>query len=142
MRQHTDWLRLHIESIPALEAKTFVSVVRYPAPRENEIVAPPYVVIHPQDGTDELTRYSGHRATQKPVWTLHSVGVDEFQASAIAASIKNSLVIHGIGVIPVIEGENPRRVWWESPTPVQIDRDFKPPLLYHVARVGFTSDLI
>lgn len=140
MKQHTDWLKALIQEIPALASKTFVTIVRYPAPNESTAVTVPYLVIHPADGSDEATRLTGPRATQNPRFTLHSVGLTAEQATWVAKVVKDKLIITGLGITPTIAGERPGSVWWSSPIPLQIDTDVTPALCYHVAECGFSSD--
>lgn len=140
MRKHTAWLVSTIQSFPALSTKTFVMVARNPAPNAAVKVLPPYVVVHPTDGVDDTDRLTGPSVTKRPRWVIHSVGVDAEQAAWAAEQVKNRLIIGGLGVVPVIEGERPGALWYSSPTPIQLDTDVTPALCFHVAECGFTSD--
>ena len=131
MKRHTDALKALIQTVPALAAKTFVTL----APT----TAVPYVVIHPMDGTDESTRLAGPNATQHPRFVIHSVGSTYEQCAAVAEAVKSKLVVGGLGVTPVVPGEQSGRLEYSSPTPIQIDTDVSPPLCYHVAEVTFES---
>jgi hypothetical protein len=134
MRKHTAWLKATIQGIPTVASKTYVTRVTPGA-----IVAPPYVVIHPADGIDQVERMAGPRSTQHPRFTIHSVGVDADQCGWLAEQIKSRLVVNGFGVIPTVPGERCGRVWWDSPIPIQIDDDGDP-VYFHVAECGFSSD--
>lgn len=134
MKQHTDWLISTIQTIPALAAKTFNTIVPH------DTVAP-YVVVYPSDGVNEQDRFTGPMNTVHPRFTVQSVGITAEQAAAAAALVRAKLIVTGLGVIPTIAGENTRRVWYSVPQAIQADRDVEPPLIYHTAECGFASDL-
>ena len=140
MKQHTDWLESRIEAVAALATKTFVTLVKYPAPNENTPVTVPYVVIHPADGADRTDRLTGPKVVQNPRFTLHSVGATATQAAWAAKVVKDQLVINGIGVTPIIDGERCGRVWYSAPIPLQTDTDGPSALVFHVAECGFESN--
>lgn len=132
MRRHTEALKALIQTVPALTAKTFVTL----APT----TAVPYVVIHPMDGNDESTRLAGPASTQHPRFVIHSVGSDYNQCAAIAEAVKSKLVVGGLGVTPAVPGELSGRIEYSSPIAIQIDRDVSPPLCYHVAEITWTGE--
>lgn len=132
MRSHTAWLKARIESVTALASSTFVTV----APANTPL---PYVLIHPMDGADVADRFTGPRSVQNPRFVIHSVGSTYEQCAWAAEKVKAVLVVAGLGVIPTITGELPRRVWYSVPQPVQTDDDVTPPLIYHTAECGFES---
>ena len=134
MRKHTAWLKARIQSVPALASSVFVTVVPAGA-------SLPYVVIHPADGTDAADRLTGPSALQNPRFTFHSVGSTYEQCAWAAEQVKAALIVGGLGVTPAITGEIAGRVWYSVPQPVQTDDDVNPPLLFHTAEVGFTSEL-
>lgn len=134
MKQHTDALKALIQSVPALASKTFVTVT--PAG-----VAPPYVVIHPADGTDTQERLTAPRVAQHPRFTIHSVGSSADNCAAVAKAVKDKLIVGGRGVRVDVPGEKSFPAWWESPIPIQVDNDVTPPLIYHVAECGWSSNL-
>lgn len=138
MKQHTDWVKAQLQSIPALAAKTFVLDARKDG--AGDFPKAPFVVIHPVDGIDTDERYTGPALTQHPRFTLHIVGSSYDNVAVVAALVKPLFTVDGLGVIPVIPDERPRRVWWHSPLPIQLDRDVTPPIPYQVVEIGFTSD--
>jgi hypothetical protein len=136
-RRHDNALLAIIRSIPTAASKTFLSSVTSP---DGSVVNAPYVVVHPADGTDNTDRLAGPATTQHPRWTIHSVGTTTDQAKWVAEQIKAKIIVAGIGITPTIEGESAGAFWYSSPLPVQTDDDFTPPLHYHVAECGFSSD--
>lgn len=141
MRQHTAWLKARVESVPALASKTFVTLVKYPAPNQSVKVEVPFVVIHPFDGIDEQSRFTGPRTKFNPRFVVHSVGADYTQAAAIAEAVKAKFVSGGFGIVPDVPGENSQKLTYEVPTGIQIDDDVTPALCYHVAEIGWSSEL-
>lgn len=138
-RKHTAALKALIQQVPAVATKTFVTVARYPAPNQAVKVEPPYVVIHPADGADEATRFTGPRDTMHPRFVVHTVGTTAEMAQLVAEQWKAKLIVNGFGIRPEVPGERTDRFWWDSPIPVQVDKDVTPWLCYHVAECGFTS---
>lgn len=135
MRQHTTALKALIEGAPALAGKVHVTLADGgPGPLKL-----PYVVIHPSDGTDAADRFTGPKQMYRPRFTVHSVGADANQAAATAEAVKKRLIVGGFGVVPAIPGEDPKRLWYSVPMPLQVDRDVSPPLVFHVAECGFES---
>lgn len=131
-RAHTAWLLARIRTLP--DIPVFETTNEQP-----DKTLTPYVVVHPASGVDDQRRYTGPRLTQNPRFTIHSVGEDADQAAALGEMIKSLLVVNGFGVIPTITGERSERFWWDSPTPVQVDKDINPWVVYHVAECGFSS---
>lgn len=142
MRRHTTWLKSQVETVPAIATKTFVTEAKYPAPNQAVKVEPPYVVIHPFDGVDEQTRFTGPRTTQHPRFVIHSVGLDYNQAAAVGEAVKSKVVVGGFGIVPDVAGENSRSLTYEVPTGVQLDKDVSPPLCVHIAEVGWSADTL
>ena len=138
MKQHTDWVKSRIQSVTNFAEKTFVTA----APRDatGKLPAAPYVVIHPADGVDTQERYTGPRATQNPRFTLHIVGRDYDSIAAVTRNVKAKFIENGFGVVPVIDGEKCRKVWWESPGVPEPDTDVTPQIAYGIVELGFTSD--
>lgn len=134
MRQHTSWLKAEIQTVPALASKTFVTLAT------NTSV--PYVVIHPFDGVDEQSRFTGPRTEFHPRFVVHSVGSTYEQCAAIAEAVKKRLVVDGFGIVPNIPGERSHKLTYEVPTGIQVDTDVSPPLCFHVAEIGWTSELL
>lgn len=135
MKQHTDALVALLKTVPAFASKTFVTMV--PAGTTPTL---PYLLVHPSDGTDSQERVTGPRITRHPRFTLHTVGSSYDQVAAGAKQIKDKLIVSGRGVTLTVTGEVCQPVWYESPVPIQIDADVTPPLIYHVAEVGFRAD--
>lgn len=145
MRVHTAWLKAVIESLPGGvvdgRSQVFVSRAVYPDAPDVK-VSYPYWVIHPADGRDTQERFTGPRLTRHPRFTVHSVGSYSDQASIAAENLCNALIVNGFGVVPTIAGEAPKPVWYSSPIPVQVDSTIQPPTFYHVAEIGFDSDVL
>jgi hypothetical protein len=141
-RNHTAWLLAQLQTIPILSNQVFVTKAVYPAPNQATRVVVPYAVIHPADGIDEQARHSGPNTIINPRFTIHAVGLTADHSRAIAEKIKAVLVVAGFGIIPTISGERPRRLWYHSPLPIQVDSDITPEVFFHVAEVGFASELI
>lgn len=142
MRRHTDWLKGKIETVAPVASKTFVTEAEYPAPNQAVKVEVPYVVIHPFDGTDEQSRFTGPKSTVNPRYVIHSVGLDYNQAAAVGEAVKAKLVINGFGIIPDVPGDDSRMLSYEVPTGILLDKDVSPPLCVHIAEVGWSADLI
>ena len=139
MKKHTDAVKTAIQQIPAVASKTWVSV----APRDSQgkLPAPPYVVIHPQAGTDKQDRVTGPKKSQYPRFTLHMVGSSYDNAASVAELVKAKFVVAGVGVKLAITGETTKPCWWSQPLPTQVDDSVAPPLVYEVAELGFQSDI-
>lgn len=145
MKAHTDWLKARMETMPGAviggRSQVFVTKAQYPGSDSAVKVTYPYWVIHPQDGNDEQTRFTGPKLTQHPRFTIHSVGLSYDSAAIAGENVKKILIVNGFGVVPAIGGENSRRVWYDVPIPVQTDADVTPAIAFHVAECGFESDL-
>ena len=135
MQKDTDWLTGRIKIVPALTAKTFVSV----APSGTDF---PFVVVHPQDGTDDTDRLTGPNINRHPRFTIHSVGKTAQQAQAVGEAVKAQLIVHGFGVVPDVPGEWCGRVWYSVPTAIQVDKDLTPWWFTHVAECGWPSQTL
>lgn len=150
MRVHTAWLRAVIESIPgALNggpdgglSQVFETKAEYESPYQQAKLTYPYWVIHPADGTDTTDRFNGPKLIQHPRFTVWTVGEDADQAADAAEKVKALLVVGGRGVIPTIEGEISYQIRYSVPLPIQSDKNATPPICYHVAEIGFDSELI
>lgn len=137
MKVHTAAVKAAIETVSALASKTFVSV----APRTNGILPiPPYVVIHPSDGTDSQGRVTGPHSTRNPDFTLHIVGASYDNAQTVTELVKAKFVVNGFGVKLTVTGETTKPCKWSSPIPTQVDNSLTPPLIYNVAELSFQSD--
>ena len=135
MKAHTDSLVALLKTIPAFAIKTYVTIV--PA---GTTPTQPYLLVHPADGVDSQERVTGPRITRHPRFTIHTVGGSYDQVSAASKAVKDKLIVSGRGVTLTVAGEKCQPVWYESPIPIQVDSDVTPPLVYHVAEVGFRSD--
>lgn len=135
-RAHTAWLQALIQTMPEVATKTFVTTI----PDQVKAV-PPYVVIHPATGTNTAERESSGAFTRNPRWTIHTVGVTSEQAAKVGEKIGDLLVPPpmGVGITPTIAGERPNAVWWNSPAPVQVDKQVVPWVIFHIAECGFSS---
>lgn len=127
-----------VSQVPILAGRVYVTTA--PAPPTGGTLPLPYAVIHPADGKDEQTRFTGPYSTEHPEFTIHSVGSTANQAKVVADLIKAQIIVNGFGVIPVVAGRKNQPAYYRSPIPVQIDADVTPPLCFHVAEVGWTSD--
>jgi hypothetical protein len=124
-----------IKTVPAVASKTFISIT------PGGTVQPlPYVIVHPADGVDEQTRFTGPYATTHPEFTLHIVGGSAEQASALTALVKAKFTTGGVFIIPTVSGRVGKNGYWRSPLPIQIDNDVAPALTYQVIQLGWTSD--
>lgn len=133
MKQHTHWLRDHINAIPSLTGRVYLT---------GEVpqgAATPFVVVHPSDGSDEQDRLTGPSGLMQPRFTIHTVGRVYDEVATFAGRIKAALTPDGFGIVPTIPGEKSHRVWWDSPVAIQRDTDTTPARLYHVAECGFAS---
>lgn len=135
MRVHTAALVSRLQSVPALAAKTFVSM----AP--NGTVAP-YVIVHPADGVDTVERLAGPASTQHPRFTLFFVGSSYDNAATVTELAKAKFVDRGTAIQVVVEGERSGGLQWSSPQPVQVDNDVTPPLVYSTVEISWYSDLL
>lgn len=146
MRAHTAWLKSVLDGIPGAvnvdgRSQVFVSKAEYPSPDTKVPLTYPYWVIHPVDGKDTADRFTGPYVTRHPRFTIWSVGLTYDSAATAAENVRAALVVNGRGVVPSIEGELSRSVWYSAPIPVQTDTTKTPALVYHVAEVGFDSDV-
>ena len=117
-----------------------VYVSTAPAPPTGGALPLPYWIIHPGDGVDEQTRFTGPASTEHPEFTIHTVGSSANQAKVNADLVKGGLVVAGFGIIPTVAGRRNQRLYYRSPIPVQIDNTVTPPLCFHVAQVGWVSN--
>lgn len=138
MKQHTDWLKAQIQSIPALAAKTFVLNARKDG--TGAFPPAPFAVIYPVDGVDTVERLAGPALTQNPRFILHIVGSSYDNTALVTGLVKPLFIQAGIGVTPDIPGESCGRVWWRSPQPVALDRDVTPPIPFQVIELGFAAE--
>ena len=124
-----------IQQVPAVASKTFVTTTGGPA-------TAPYAVIHPAEGIDEATRLTGPRSTLHPRFVIHFVGTTAEQVQLLMEQAKSKVIVNGFGVHPTVAGERTGPMWWESPTPLQVDKDTTPWLVYGIVECGFSSDLL
>lgn len=138
MIQHTNAVKAKFQEITPVASKVYISQ----APRDSagKLPATPFVVLHPVDGIDEQTSFTGPKLTQNPRWIAHMVGTSYEQVAALTKLAKDKFVVAGRGITLTVSGETCQPVWWESPTPVQVDNDVKPPVIYAVAELGFRTD--
>lgn len=151
MRHHTDWLRARLSTIPGLRTaptaapanfvKVFVVLAQFPPPNAKTVVPPPYIVLHPSDGIATRPRQSGGVRRESPRWVVHSVGGNADQAAWLGERVKDAVRPGGVPVRPAIAGENTFPFWWNSPVPVDLDRDSSPPLFIHISECGFDTEL-
>jgi hypothetical protein len=123
---------------PVNAGRVYVSIA--PAPPSGGALPVPYWIIHPADGIDEQARYTGPSSREHPEFTIHTVGSSAAQAKINADLVKSALVVNGVGIIPTVAGRRNQRIYYRSPIPVQIDNTVVPPLLFHVAQVGWVSE--
>lgn len=132
MKAHTFWLRDRIATVAQ-----FTGVYVALAPMD---ARPPFVVIHPQDGTDATDRLTGPLNLMNPRFTVHTVSHDFEATQDLAELIKAQLVgADGFGVVPDVPGEYAHRLWYHVPIAIQVDRDVSPPYVYHVAECGWVA---
>lgn len=147
MRVHTAWLKSVLDGIPGAvngvsRGQVFVSRAEYPEPDQKVPVTYPYWVIHPADGRDTQSAITGPYVTRHPRFTIWTVALNADTAALAAENVRNALVVNGRGVKPTIAGEKSQAVWYSSPLPIQVDTNQTPALVYHVAEVGFDSQVI
>lgn len=135
-RKHDAWLLSKLREPSQLASKVFLL-----SDPGLQSAALPYVVVHPLDGTDSGDRLGGGAFDANPRWTVHSVGSTVDQAKWTFELWKSRLIVRGFGVIPEMSGEFAGRVSVSSPIPVQDDPDSNPRSYFHVAEVGFSSQL-
>ena len=123
---------------PVNAGRVYISTA--PAPPTGGTLPVPYWIIHPADGIDEQTRYTGPSSTEHPEFTIHTVGSTANQAKFNADLVKTSLVVNGFGITLTVTGRRNGNLYYRSPIPVQIDNTVTPPLCFHVAQVGWRSD--
>jgi len=134
---HTDAVEARAKTVPALAAKTFVSV----APRTDGVLpTAPYLVIHPADGEDSQERVSGPRSAQHPAFTLHIVGTSYSNCQKVTELLKAKFIASGVPIQINVTGERGRAMRWSSPQPTQVDNDMTPPLIYNVVEVSWISE--
>lgn len=140
MKVHTQLVVDRIRSVPALASKTFLA----PAQRDaaGKLPVAPYVVIYPSEGVDTQERLSGPRGVQHPRFTLHIVGSSYDNTATVAALIKAKFVVNGVGVEADIGGEHSYAMSYGSPQPVQVDYDLNPALVYVVAEISWTAEIL
>lgn len=124
-----------IQTVPILATATFIS--RTP----DGVVQPvPYVVIHPADGTDAQSRFTGPYSSLHPEFTLHIVGDTAELVQAVTGLVKAEFVVDGFVVPPAVDGRTGKNGYWRSPLPIQVDNDVSPALIFQVIELGWTSD--
>lgn len=128
-----------IQSVPSLV--TAVYVTKAPKPTAPATALPlPYVIVHPQPGRDEQSRFAGPPVLENPKFTLHLVGVSGEQALAVLDLVKPKFHTDGFVTPPVVSGRSNKNGYWDSPVPVQVDTDVTPSLVYAVIELGWTSE--
>lgn len=128
-----------IQAVPSVATSTYVTLVPKPATGQPPIPLP-YVIVHPSDGSDEATRFTGPPVTANPQFTLHVVGGSAESVQVVTGLVKAKFLVDGFIVPPVVSGRANRDGFWRSPIPLQIDRDVTPPLVYQVIELGWVSD--
>lgn len=134
-RKHTAAVKALIQQVPALASKTFVTTT-------GGQVSAPYALIHPAEGVDEATRLTGPRETLHPRFVIHFVGTTAEQVQLLMEQAKAKFIVNGFGIRPTIVGERTEPFWWESPIPLQVDKDSSPWLVYGVVECGFDSHIL
>lgn len=128
-----------VQSVPSLATSTYVTLV--PKPVVPATVLPlPYVIVHPSDGDDEATRFTGPPVTTNPMFTFHVVGGSAESVQVVTGLVKAKFLVDGFIIPPVVAGRSNRDGYWRSPIPLQIDRDVTPALVYQVIELGWVSD--
>lgn len=137
-RKQTAAVKGLIQQVPALASKTYVTVAQN---ADGSKVSLPYSVIHPSEGVDEATRLTGPRDAMHPRFVIHFMGTTAEQVQLLMEQAKARVIVNGFGIQPTVPGERTESMWWESPTPIQVDKDTVPWLVYGIAECGFTSHL-
>lgn len=135
----TEALTALIETIPALENATFVGEAKNPAPNEETVVVPPYVVLFPADGVNSAESLTGPKVVTNPEFTGWAVGDSAEQAGVILTLLSTLLFPSGLGARVAVAGRRNDRLWFESPVGLQRDTSVTRPLHYHVFRTGWRS---
>lgn len=135
----TQFLVALIQTVPALASSTWVTQVPIAATGQPP-AAFPYALVHPADGADEQTRFTGPASTEHPAFTVHLVGGSANQCKVVAELVKAKIIVGGFGIVPTVSGRRNQRMYWRSPIPIQTDKNATPPLCFYVAEVGWTSD--
>lgn len=118
----------------AYAGKVYVTVA--PAP----ILAKPYIIVHPNQGTDEAARFMGPPTTEYPEYTLHIVGNSASSVETVTANIKAKFHTNGFFIPPTVSGRRNTRGYWRMPTPINTDHDVTPWLVYAVIELGWVSE--
>jgi len=134
-RIHTADVKSRIESLALLASKTFVTLVP-----SGSTVSAPWAVIHPSNGTDTQSRFTGPKLTQHPSFTLHLVGTTADQVGWMLEQVKAKFITGGFGIRPTITGENTGPYEWSQPIPIQYDSDVSPALIYAVVELDLYTE--
>lgn len=118
-----------------------VYVTTAPAPTSPDIVLPkPYILVHPKQGVDEITRFTGPPTVEHPEFTLHVVGDTASSVETVMANLKVAFNPAGFGIPPVISGRRNSAGYWRVPVPIQTDMSVTPWLMFGVIELGWRSD--
>lgn len=100
----------------------------------------PYVLVHPTQGVDEQTRFSGPQITFHPEFTLHLCGTSPTSAQTVLELVKAKFVTSGFVVAPTVSGRVAKNAYWRQLLPIQLDTNVTPSIPYAVVELGWTSD--
>lgn len=133
MRKHTNALVAKSEEVELLEGRVFVTLA-------DKGTVPPYLVWHPSQGVNTSGRVTGPKQTQNPRYTGHLVGNSAAQVEVLTDLLRDVLFPGGRGVRLEVDGEVSKPLWFEVPTPIQVQNDPQPAVIYTVVEVGWQSD--
>lgn len=100
----------------------------------------PYALVHPADGVDEQSRFTGPLLTRHPEFTLHLVSGSAASVQATLDLVKAKFVVNGFAVAPTVSGRRNFNAWWRMPLPIQTDTSVTPWLVFAVCELGWSSD--
>lgn len=134
-RKQSDAVVARIKEVPQLANAVFKTVAPHGQVK-------PYVIVHPASGLDTQERFTGPKSTMHPRFTLHVVGSTPDEVESVTDRVKAKFIVQGFGVPMVVAGESCRGLWWEAPTPIQVQTDPQPTVIYQVVELGWDADPI
>lgn len=100
----------------------------------------PYALVHPAEGVDEQSRFTGPLLTRHPEFTLHLVSGSASSVQTTLDLVKAKLVVNGFAVAPTVSGRRNWGAYWRVPLPLQTDTSVTPWLIFAVCEFGWSSD--
>lgn len=100
----------------------------------------PYVLVHPSEGVDEATSFTGPPVTTHPEFTFHIVGLTASSVQKATALVKAKLKPASFVIPPTVSGRRNYNAYWRAPLPLQTEKDVNTWLVYQVVEYGWTSD--